>query len=534
VSTSTNATPQALDTQRRDATAVALAALALGLAARLLIVVQPIEILTSRFLADDYFYYLNVAYHVAQGHGSTFDGGISTTNGYQPMFLALLVVAFWLGIGKLTAIHVGLAIQAVASAAGAWLSFRLLKDAGHSWGGALVCALLSLNPFFVAASVNGFETSLAVTLGLWTLVLWQRGSPPMRVGLAVGLACLARLDSVLLVLALVAEAARSRSLRDALKIGAIAGLMVAPWALWSTVRFGTPLPDSGLVKLHWSDPEGVSRSLRLTAQTLPRVVLPPFSDSLVATEPPPAVWILASVFALAAAWRMTRLRIAAAWSGLVLAVYLLLAGSGGQVAFIRYLAPVWIVSLVLLATWPLTNRAALVIPFVLWHAQDLRLYMQWALSHPPPPSFLEVARTKGTPLVDTKLADGDSVAAFDSGILGYFSRRPVVNLDGLMNHDVAVLQKTCSGSYADCIRRYMDQIGVTVLAGWTASYWADLLPEWTSWERLYESPPLEGGFRFVILRRPAPAPGPYRSARGASALALTAGPVEARRCLCVL
>ena len=52
---------------------VALASIALGLGFRVYVISLPIETLTSRYLADDYFYYLNVAHHIAHGRGSTFD-----------------------------------------------------------------------------------------------------------------------------------------------------------------------------------------------------------------------------------------------------------------------------------------------------------------------------------------------------------------------------------------------------------------------------------------------------------------------------
>ena len=42
------------------------------------------------FVQDDLLYYLQVAKNIAQGHGSTFNG-IVPTNGYQPLWLLLLV-----------------------------------------------------------------------------------------------------------------------------------------------------------------------------------------------------------------------------------------------------------------------------------------------------------------------------------------------------------------------------------------------------------------------------------------------------------
>src|SRR5262245_6288868 len=90
----------------------ASAVIGLGLAFRFRVSALSTETLTARYLADDYFYYLNVAHNIAEGHGSTFDAGLTSTNGYQPLFLWLLVTAFVLGATKVAAIHLGLMIQA--------------------------------------------------------------------------------------------------------------------------------------------------------------------------------------------------------------------------------------------------------------------------------------------------------------------------------------------------------------------------------------------------------------------------------------
>lgn len=44
---------------------------------------------------DDAFYYLKTAQHLAEGKFSTFDGGITRTNGYHPVWLFLLTPLFW-------------------------------------------------------------------------------------------------------------------------------------------------------------------------------------------------------------------------------------------------------------------------------------------------------------------------------------------------------------------------------------------------------------------------------------------------------
>ena len=44
---------------------------------------------------DDAFYYFQIAYHMAEGRFSTFDGGLTRTNGYHPLWLFLLTPLYW-------------------------------------------------------------------------------------------------------------------------------------------------------------------------------------------------------------------------------------------------------------------------------------------------------------------------------------------------------------------------------------------------------------------------------------------------------
>ena len=45
---------------------------------------------------DDAFYYFQIAYNLSQGKFSTFDGGITQTNGYHPVWMLLITPFYWL------------------------------------------------------------------------------------------------------------------------------------------------------------------------------------------------------------------------------------------------------------------------------------------------------------------------------------------------------------------------------------------------------------------------------------------------------
>ena len=103
---------------------------------------------------------------------------------------------------------------------------------------------------------------------------------------------------------------------------------------------------------------------------------------------------------------------------------------------------------------------------------------------------------------------GQRIGSFDAGALGYSSPRPVINLDGLANHDIVELRRRCAEPYDECLREYFRSRGIGVLAGGTGFGWTGHFSDWTSWDRLNESPPLIDGSRLVILKIPDLPPTP--------------------------
>jgi hypothetical protein len=56
-----------------------------------------LAVLRTSVTYDDGFYYLGIARHLAAGDGPTFDGA-HFTNGFQPLWMALLVLVAWLNM----------------------------------------------------------------------------------------------------------------------------------------------------------------------------------------------------------------------------------------------------------------------------------------------------------------------------------------------------------------------------------------------------------------------------------------------------
>src|SRR5262245_27151358 len=79
------------------------------------------DLVTRGPLYDDSFYAFEVARHIARGHGSTFDG-VHPTNGYQPLYVLLLVPVYWLsGDHAAAPIYVALVASALVNVLTGWI-----------------------------------------------------------------------------------------------------------------------------------------------------------------------------------------------------------------------------------------------------------------------------------------------------------------------------------------------------------------------------------------------------------------------------
>jgi hypothetical protein len=178
----------------------------------------------------------------------------------------------------------------------------------------LVAIFLAVEQNQVFYGMAGMETQLAVAtlLGSLYLAIEHRG---IRAGVALGVALLARPDFVLLV---PAAAIGLRRPADVAKAAVALSLVIAPWVLFTTLYYGSPIPNTILAKAasFGSIPDGdfvifdwITLQAGRHVETLLRNFTPFFADTLVHGAPIPreilftfglAVWIAAGVGAIAA------------------------------------------------------------------------------------------------------------------------------------------------------------------------------------------------------------------------------------------
>ena len=448
------------------------------------------------FLYDDSFYDFQIARHIAQGDGPTFDG-THLTNGFQPLYVALLVPFYWItGSSETLPIHFALALSALLSVGTAYLLYRLLARRVSETAAVIAAAAWAFSPIVTRQTANGLETSLAVfmlaaTVGYYLERVRGEIAPPrarfLVLGVLTGGAILARADLGFLALAmcldyLLVRRARGAGARWRGDVGLAVGtcvVMLLPWLAYGTFAVGSPLPESGRAtrflgiayapffgmgsaSLAEDGPDAsfvlahVLRSIE-TFKVIP--VFHPFFrgtkkfgqhvDQSAAMEVVTDVAGALLLLALAV-WWVRRRRGVGGRPGrefeflLVFAAMMIAAYSSvifGVFFFLRYYYPLYFVGMVFVAFAIDDLIAWLRVRSV--HARRAVLVASGAYAA----ALLFMCYTsafRSTPVyrfydaarwIRTHTDASDTIGVFQSGAIGYLSGRRVINLDGKVNSD---------------------------------------------------------------------------------------------------
>ena len=491
---------------RVDTTVAAIAGITVvGFALRLAVLFRPIGVIDKLFIPDDTYYTLTIARSLAHGHGPTVDGH-TLTSGFQALLGFLLVPVFWVTDNPDTALRLDLALLVVVDTLTivvvAWVAYRF---AGRV-AAVAAAALWAISPIAVSMALGGLETSLAILFEIGLVAVWMwandldaderatgdRATDDRHgtrrwivVGVVAGLAVLARIDTLLLV-ALLGGVQLWRGPRRPLVPGAIAGAVVlAPWWIWCTVTFGTPIPTSGsaahdVAPLRPFAGEGL-------AQVAGAVVGGPFDvwrslREWLNDHPVAGIvvfWALVLGLLLVAVW-WARRRVLPQLAVATLPVFaagllVFYAWFGVGWYFTRYLAPVALVAALMIAVgvarvwrargkWRLPAFAATAIVLAIGGGAALRADTRHLtateaaeLSFDSVTGYRDAAR-----LAVSVPPPGSVLGAWQSGAFGYYAndRITVVNLDGVVNPAAA------DAARADRTAFYIRDRGI----GWLADF----------------------------------------------------------------
>lgn len=235
--------------------------LVLGFAWRALFVLRDPIWITNFWLSEDFGYSLKIAKNIALGMGETFDGVIPT-NAYQPLYVWLMVPVYWIFKNNLVVpLYIAATLLAAANVATGLFIFAIVRRlSGQPLHALLAVVFWMFNLAVAKNGTNGLETGLSTMMVAASLfyylkhhragmALWRAGV----LGLLLGVSFLARVDAVLLVVAVGIGMAcdRAIALKDRAVQLAAAGvgfaIVAAPYVAWSMAHAGSPLPGSGQV-----------------------------------------------------------------------------------------------------------------------------------------------------------------------------------------------------------------------------------------------------------------------------------------------
>lgn len=195
-------------------------------------------------LLDDAAITFRYADRIAGGEGFTYNPGDRTNGASAPLYTLLLAFGHRLGADlEAFARVIGVVAYSGCVALVGYMSGRLRGLVAGSLAGLLLLTSLA----FREQALTGMESGFAALLGLLVILLLMEDRPTLA-GVALGLAVVNKLDAGLLALAvLVAFLIVDR--RPPWRTGWTALAVAAPWFLFSTIYFGSPIPHSASQKL---------------------------------------------------------------------------------------------------------------------------------------------------------------------------------------------------------------------------------------------------------------------------------------------
>ncbi len=196
------------------------------------------------YLQEDALITMRYAENLAHGRGFVYNAGERVLGVTTPLYTLILAAMQKMGLDIL---RFGPLFGLICALLVVWLVFRWLDDLNRPWAGVLAAVLLAFSPRFLFVSVAGMETSLFVLLSVTALYTFSRWRYDWT-AVALAALLLTRPDGILLVLILaIAYLLEHRPLRwrPVLVFSAV----LAPWVIFATLYFGSPIPNSALAKV---------------------------------------------------------------------------------------------------------------------------------------------------------------------------------------------------------------------------------------------------------------------------------------------
>lgn len=402
---------------------------------------------------DDSAYFFKIAQNVVAGKGPTFDG-MNKTNGFQPLWLCFLLPLAWVMRGSPPELFARacLLYQALLIIIAAWIFYAQVASYTDRR-----IALVSTAIFYslgLGRFLNGMETGLLILtllmLALFSVrrqvFLTERSWDAFGFGLLLGLVLLARLDMIFLALViytfligrfLFSRVNRRQQLWQLMFAMAGTGLLLFPYLMYNRLEFGSAMPISGQLKNSFPQVEHIEFGP-------PRVPL-----QVVGVVGIGLFWL---------GWqgmrywrnRAKNAGIPSYRAGLIFLGVAMLLHYLHTALFMKWAVFLWHFAFYFLLfclivpdmlnlvfgrlSKPFSWGLALgVIVVALGSAIQRHRYHAYSYLRSPPEGW-QVASYEAAVWVRTHTPPNTVLAMSDTGILGFYSQRPVINLDGIVNN----------------------------------------------------------------------------------------------------
>jgi hypothetical protein len=234
-----------------------------ALCVSIVIAALPLDVYLRTLAIDDALYYPVIAHSIANGYGSSIDGGITFTNGYHPLWcwLQVLVALPMRGLQFSSFLWAVKLLNCLVTVAAIVVWSRTLYQVVRSTLAVAVFVMLS-GAFWgwsIGNLYSGMETAL-VLLGCGLVLLHTTVRPAgsdrryfIVLGVLSGLTLLSRLDSVFFIGSVLAsellKARRAHALPSFLALApTICTAILAPYLLYNQLAYGSMMPVSGIKK----------------------------------------------------------------------------------------------------------------------------------------------------------------------------------------------------------------------------------------------------------------------------------------------
>ncbi len=404
------------------------------------------------FAFDDAFITYRYARNIAEGQGFTYNPGqwvLGTTTPLYTLILALLGL-IWPDFPSLS--H---AISTISLAGCGIFVYLLGRELNQRIVGFIASLILITNPLVL--STFGMETMFSMML-LMTAVTWYITQRLNLTSLALALATVTRADAVLMVAVLGIDYIL-RKRRLPLRQAALYLAATLPWFVFSLLVFGSPLPNSVAAKVHAASVPGAYSFLE--GILLWGAVYQRSSGLYILILPLPLLGI-AQLRRAGRAWKLI-----VVWATLYAIAYALL----GAPTYAWYYAP-------LLGAGAISAALGLLFLFNFLHLLMTRMRLPAAMpglltglllvlliygqtssalwSHQGRKSDprVRIYQTASEWFLTNSDEDA-SIAALEIGALGYYSRRQMIDLYGLVTPElVPYLSRGVDNTIEEALRRY--------------------------------------------------------------------------------